>query len=532
MVEMSESAKKTSFQELIDEGDKLAKGGQHKEAIKIFKLALIMSKNLEKNDIAGLHIRLANAYHKIDDRDKYTYHYEAYLELFPQGQQSIFSRLAHSYFYIDSDKSIDYHNKALNIGISKYDSACKLFAMTKSSYYEQQDIKDESEYEVEQIRNNLFKNIKKYTWNKKDLKQDKKLTIGYFSSDCHAHTMMNYILPIWENHNKDKFNFVLFNGSEKDDSTTERIKKIGFKIVPIAKLNESELAKVIYENNVDILVDLGGYTHLRSYVHFYKPAPIIISYLGYLNTLGMKDVDYILTDRFSIPEDKKYLYTEKPLYMESGYQIFMEKNLPELTTSPYKTNGYITFGSFNCTSKFNDATIYMWAKILKEVPESRLLIYRTQLTRKIMKHLREKLEQRGIPSERLIFSAQKYDVHFKAYSLADISLDPYPFGGMSIAIETALMGVPTITLMGDGLQSRGAARINKSLNLEELNALCGDNYIQNAVDLSNNKQKLDELRTSLRDKIINSNIMSKHKEFTQELENNFLKVWKDFISSP
>ena len=218
---------KTSFNELSEEGDKLAKEGQHREAVKTFKLALIMSKNINKTDIAGLYIRIANAYHKLEDKDKYTYYYEEYLKLYPQGQQSVFSRLAHVYFYIDSDKSIDYHNKALNLGSSKYDSACKLFAMTKSSYYEQQDIKEESEFEVEQIKNNLFKNIKKYVWDAKKEKKDKKLTIAYLSSDCHAHTMMNYILPIWENHNKEKFNFIIFNGSDKEDSTVDRIKKIG-----------------------------------------------------------------------------------------------------------------------------------------------------------------------------------------------------------------------------------------------------------------------------------------------------------------
>ena len=78
----------------------------------------------------------------------------------------------------------------------------------------------------------------------------------------------------------------------------------------------------------------------------------------------------------------------------------------------------------------------------------------------------------------ITFSSRKYTPHFKAYSLADISLDPYPFSGMSIAIETALMGVPTVTLIGDGMQSRGAGRINHIIGLDELNAACGDEYIK------------------------------------------------------
>lgn len=529
---MTEAKTKSSFQELMDEGESLNNKGLYKEAIKVYKLALLMSKNIEKYQLAGLYIRLANIYYKLEDKDKATYYYEEYLKEYPQGQQSVFSRLAHAYFYIDTDKSIDYHNKALNLEVNKYDSACKLFAMTKSSFYDQQDIKDESEYEVEQIRNNLFKNIKKYKWDSKKFDKNKKLNIGYLSSDCYAHTMMNYIIPIWENHNQKEFNFFIFNAADKEDSTTERIKNIGFKIIPCAKLETLELAKLIHDNEIDILIDLGGFTHLKTYVNLYKPAPVIISYLGYLNTLGIKEVDYILADKFSIPEDKAYLYTEKPLYLDSGYQIFMEKTLPDLTDSPFKTNGYITFGSFNCTSKINDATIYLWAKLLKEVPDSKLLIYRTQITRKIIKYLKEKLEKRGIDLDRIIFSSRKFDLHFKAYSQADISLDPYPFGGMSIAIETALMGVPTITLLGDGIQSRGAGRINHVLNLDELSSECGDDYVRAAVNLANDKNKLENLRKTLRDRVNNSNLRQHPEVFVKELEDKYKKVWFDFINNP
>lgn len=528
---MSETKDKSSYQELVEEGEELNNKGLYKEAIKTYKTAMLMASKIERVQLASLYIRLANAYYKIEDKDKATYYYEAYLKEYPAGQTSVFSRLAHAYFYIDTDKSIDYHNKALNIEVNKYDSACKLFAMTKSAYYDQQDIKDESEYEAEQIRNMLFKNIEQYNYDDRKHKK-KKLNIGYLSSDCHAHTMMNYMIPIWENHNKEEFNFFIFNGSDKEDSTSERIKRIGFKMVSCAKLDLKELAKVIHDNNIDILIDLGGYTHLKTYVNFYKPAPVIISYLGYLNTLGMREVDYILTDRFSIPEDKSYLYTEKPLYLDKGYQIFMGKTLPEIEECPYKSNGYITFGSFNCTSKFNDMTLYMWAKILKAIPDSKLLIYRTQLTKNIIKNLKNKFKTRGIPLSRIIFDSHKFDVHYKAYSQADISLDPYPFSGMSIAIETGLMGVPTVSLLGEGLQSRGAGRINHVINMDELNASFGDDYIEKAVNLAKDKNKLEELRMSLREKIQNSDLCKKSLEFTQDLEEKYRKAWNDFISSP
>ncbi len=529
---MANETQNTSFQELMAEGQALYEKNQIIESVKVFKTALVMLKNREDINYANLCIRLANAYYKLDDKDKYSYYYEQYLTICPQGQTSVFSRLAHAYYYLDIDKSIDYHNKALNSELNKYDSACKLFAMTKSSFYSQQDIKDESEYEVEQIKNNLFKDIKKYIHDDKKKAANKRLNIGYFSSDCHAHTMMNYMLPIWENHNKEEFNFFIFNGSEKQDGTSERIKNLGFEIINIAKSTNEDIAKKIYDKEIDILIDLSGYTHLKSYALLYKPAPVIISYLGYLNTMGMKEIDYILTDRFTIPEDKAYLYTEKPLYLDKGYQVFTNDKIPDIKENPFKTNNYITFGSFNCSSKFNDTTIYLWSKILEKVPDAKLLIYRTRLTRNIIKHLKNKFEKRGVSLDRITFSSQKYSPHFEAYSLADIALDPYPFSGMSIAIETAYMGVPTITLVGEGMQSRGAGRINNILGLNELNAENGEDYIEKAVSLANNKEKIEELKNTLREKVNKSDLRQNIKDFVEDIEDKYIKAWEDFINSP
>ncbi len=530
---MTQDNNKTSFQKLSEEAKVLYDNNEFAEAIKLYKTALIMAgEKLDSNSLAGMYIRLANAYYKLKDIDKYTYYYEEYLKVYPSGQASVFSRLAHAYYYIDPDKSIDYHNKALNIEVNKYDSVCKLFAMIKSSFYSQQDIKDNAEYEMEQVKNTIFKNIIKYTHEEKKEVQTRKINIGYLSSDCHSHTMMNYILPVWENHNKEEFNFFIFNGSETEDSTTEKIKKTGIEIINCSKTEDAQIAKLIYDKQIDILVDLGGFTHLKSLCILYKPAPIIITYLGYLNTLGIKEADYILTDRYTIPEDKAYLYTEKPLYLDKGYQIFTEKNIPAISENPFKTNNYITFGSFNCTSKFNDLTFYMWSKILETVSGSKLLIYRTQLTKSIIKYIKSKFEKRGIPLDRIIFSSKKETPHFKAYLNADISLDPYPFSGMSIAIETALMGVPTVTLVGEGMQSRGAGRINHIIGLEDLNASSGDEYVKIAADLANDKQRLENLRTSLRDKINNSELKQNAVEFTRNLEEKYKKVFNDFINSP
>ena len=523
---------KSSFQELVNKGQDLYNKQDIEGAVKLYKSALLMSKDIDSVSLANTYIRIANAYYKLDDKDKSSYYYEKYLELCPAGQVSVFSRLAFYYYYIDADKCIDYHNKALNCEMNLYNSASKVFAMTKSDSYSQQDIKDETEYEAEQVRHFLFKNIKKYNHYDKKLNPERKLNIGYLSSDCRAHTMMNYMLPIWESHNKDEFNFFIFNGSETADATTEKIRNTGIEMVDCAKMSPEEIAKLIYDKEIDILIDLGGFTHIKTFAMLFKPAPVIMSYLGYLNTLGMPEVDYIITDRFTIPEDKAYLYTEKPLYIDKGYQIFTRKNIPDVKPCPFKENGYITFGSFNCSSKFNDTTFFMWAKILQQMPDSKLLIYRTKMTLSVIKSIKSKFEKLGIPQERLQFNNKPYTPHHNAYSFADISLDTFPFSGMSIAIETALMGVPTISLVGEGMQSRGAGRINHILGLDEFNTTYGDEYIKKAVALASDLNRLEELRNTLREKVFNSELKQNPADFTKNLEEKYKEAWKNFINSP
>ena len=158
---MSEEKNDVSYKALMDKGQVFFDTKEYKEAIKVYKLIQVMyGETLDEVSLASLYIRFANAYYCLEDRDKSTYYYEEYLKIYPQGQLSVFSRLAHAYYYLDADKCVDYHNKALNFETTKYDTTSKLFSMLKSSFYDQSDIKNESEHELEIIRNTFYKNVK------------------------------------------------------------------------------------------------------------------------------------------------------------------------------------------------------------------------------------------------------------------------------------------------------------------------------------------------------------------------------------
>ena len=527
--------KKDKAKEFEAIGDKNVEAGNSEKAIENYKSALsIVRQNDDKNTLGTLYIKLANTYYELKDIDNYVLFYEKYLELFPDGQLSVLQRLAYAYYFIDTNKSIEYHDRALLYDINDYDAVSIAFAMIKSSDYSQSEVLEEAEYLMTELKETYFSDIQKYysPEKKKSKDSDKKLNIGYLSSDCHSHIMMNYILPIWENHNKKKFNITVFNSSSTSDTTTAKIKSLGLNIIDCEKLEIPQLAQVIFDKDIDILVDLGGFTNLRSLVHFYKPAPIILSYLGYLNTLGIDEVDYIIANKFMLPKKFAKYYKEKPLYLPKEYQVFEPStNLLEQTVCPFEKNGYITFGSFNCVSKLSNKLIRLWVKILQNVPNSKLLIYRTGMSKTVIKRLSAEFERHGVSKDRIEYNTTTYFPHFKAYELADVSLDSYPFSGMSICLETALCGVPTVTLKGEALQSNGAASVLNSCGLSSFIAVNDEEYIEVATRLAKNSAYLQQLRGELREIVRNSPICTKHKEFTRSLERKYRKIWKEYCEN-
>ena len=154
------------------------------------------------------------------------------------------------------------------------------------------------------------------------------------------------------------------------------------------------------------------------------------------------------------------------------------------------------------------------------------------MTPRIIRRVKDKLKEYGADLTRVIFETKKLPQYHNAYSLCDIALDTYPFSGMSICIELALMGVPTVTLVGKGMHSRGVGRINKVLGIEDLNAQNYDEFIEIAKRLSENKERLEYLRNNLCNMIKNSPIISGAQEFTKDLEEKYKTAYEDFINSP
>ncbi|MDR2976568.1 MAG: hypothetical protein LBV19_04580 [Streptococcaceae bacterium] len=534
---MDRECKDSIYQKKLKLADDSFSAKEYLDAITLYNELFSYLNQDYRNDLGELNRKLADCYYALEDWTQARKFYEHVLD-YTDKNAAVFSRLASLYYAYDIEKAIPYYKASLSLKANEANLGNLCLSVLKSDKYDQAKIKEEIERAVNFIRPYVVGRQRPYEEIKREKLPGEKLNIGYLSSDFYAHAMMEFILPLLEHHDQESFNFTLYSCNKKNDATTERIKATGIRFTDVSDRTGAQIARRIYNDRIDILVDLGGHTHAcRVNALFFTPAPIQMQYLGFVNTLGMKEVDYIWADEFVIPREKAALYTEKPFYLKSGMHCFdfnfPAQNIPAAKALPLLKNGYLTFGSFNDMSKISYSTLDLWAALLHRVDHAKLLIYRTKDLGPDKKDwfVRE-FQKRGIGKERLILSNEKFASMFSAYSLADIGLDPTPYGGLTITIEQAYMGLPTITLVGEGMQSRGSAAVNRALHLEEeLNASSKEAYISKAAALANDIVKLNAIHEGLRNNLVNSTLFTEGQRFAQEVEEGYRRIWTEYIES-
>ena len=529
---MQEILSKEEFNVQLGIADSKSNQGQYDEALDLYEA--LLKKTEDSLQIANIYNKIANIYYNKKDFNNAILGYENLLK-YRNGNASIFNMLGYLYFYKDYDKSIEYYLKGMEDVPDLKNFTMLTQVMIKSVQYSQRDLKRVFEKYIDYFRPHILCEAKPYTYNPKSFDRNKRLKIGYFSSDFYNHAMMSFVLPIIENHNREKFDIYLFNKNDKFDVVTQRLKNASTYFMDCSKMENSEIARTIHDAGIDILVDLSGYTHIKDaiWVLLYKPAPVIAQFLGFLGTYGMKEVDYIIADKLTIPHNVAKYYTEKPMYINGGMNKFAfqipDRELPPVTPLPYEENGYITFGSFNAMSKINFQTVTLWSNVLKAVPNSKLLIYRTQMEQRDIDRFTKEFKQNGIDLNRIIFDKEPTpNSHMNSYLKCDIALDPIPFSGLTITIEQNFMGVPVLTTPGETIASKGTARVNKALGLKNFIAKNEKDYVKKAVKISKDIKKLRFLRNNLRQITEKSYICSGFKKYSAEFEKEYIKAWKKF----
>lgn len=366
------------------------------------------------------------------------------------------------------------------------------------------------------------------TFDNRSKDPEKKLRIGYLSSDFRTHVVSLNLLPLISNHDHKNFEIFLYSQSKNDDLMTQGLSEFSDHFKCINTMNDEEVAHLIEEDEIDIFVTLAGrFDENRPLVATYRPAPIQVSFHD-CATSGLAAMDYYLTDSIIHPLATKEKFTEQLYRLPTYYQYPTHNGLPNINESPLIQNGYVTFCCFNKPEKIGEEVIQLWSRILKLIPNSRLLLkYFNHYSEPLMrKRTIERFAKQNIDGDRLILDAalDKQVEHLTLYNRADIALDPFPFNGATTTFEALNMGVPVIALEGDHFVSRVATSLVTHIGHPEFSAKNYDQYIEIAQELTKNAEKLNLIRQKLRQELLDSPLCN-GLEYANNVELAFRDMW-------
>jgi predicted O-linked N-acetylglucosamine transferase (SPINDLY family) len=335
-----------------------------------------------------------------------------------------------------------------------------------------------------------------------------------------------FLAHVLEAHDRGQVEVFCYSNSRQADAVTARIRAAADCWREIHALSDEQAAELIREDGIDLLVDLAGHTgDNRLPLFALKPAPVQVTWLGYPDTTGLREIDYRITDAWADPPGRSdELHTEKLVRLPHGFAAYEPQEVaPEVAPLPAEANSFVTFGSFNNFNKLTDECLEVWARILEAVSTARLLLKCGQFDDPAM---REEMLAR-FPSGRLeLVGAQAGQAeHLAQYARVDVALDPFPYNGATTTCEALWMGVPVIALAGN----RHAARVGLSMltrvGLADLVATSQDEYVANAIELAADLSRLRTLRARLRD-MMRSSPLTDGRQLAVELQAAYRDMWR------
>lgn len=340
---------------------------------------------------------------------------------------------------------------------------------------------------------------------------DRRLRVGLVSGDLGEHSVGFFLQNLLENLDPDRLEVFAYATVDRKDALNERLRRAipHWRDASQAKMDDRALAQQIRADGIDILIDLAGHTAKnRLPVFAWKPAPVQVSWLGYLGTTGLAAMDYILADSWALPEGEESQFTETPWRLPESYICFSPPDLPvEVGALPALGKDSVTFGCFNNLNKIGEEVVACWARVLQAVPDSSLYLKSRSLgSPEVRERLAASFASFGIGTERLLLAGQfnSHEEHFRAYHQVDIALDPFPYPGITTTVEALWMGVPVLSLKGQRFISHQGETILHNAGLTQWIANDVDEYVAKAAAFANDLPALAALRAGLRPQLLAS----------------------------
>jgi predicted O-linked N-acetylglucosamine transferase (SPINDLY family) len=364
-----------------------------------------------------------------------------------------------------------------------------------------------------------------------DCTPNRRLRIGYVSPDLREHAVGRFMLPLLRNHDHEQFEIACYSDVAAEDSLTAQLKPLADRWVRIVGMSNEEVAELIRRDQIDILIDLAAHTPgNRLLVFARQPAPVQATYLSYPSTTGLKTIQYRITDPYlDPPDDANPVYSEQSLRLPDTYWCY-EPGIPapDVGPLPALSNAHITFGCLNTFRKVNTDSMLAWARILRDVPQSRLILHVIEGSQR--QQVLELFHGADINADRIDFVGHvPLAAYMQTYQRIDIGLDPFPYTGGTTTCDALWMGVPVVTLAGRTAVHRGGVSILSNLGMPQLIAQSIDQYVQIATPLAGDVGKLTEMRKAMREKMLHSPLMDAP-GFARGLETLYRSVWQKWCS--
>jgi predicted O-linked N-acetylglucosamine transferase (SPINDLY family) len=362
-----------------------------------------------------------------------------------------------------------------------------------------------------------------------DRSPDRPLRIGFVSADFSSHAVGRCLLPLLLAIDRSQVRVYLYSNMQLADALTEAVRARADAWRDITTLDDDVAALLVRADGIDILIDLSLHTADNRLLLFArKPAPVQVSYLGYVGTSGVSTIDYRLSDpQLDPPGADVSVYSEQTVRLARSYWCFHPVGLfPEVGPLPAQSGGGVTFGCLNNFCKVSSAALQLWAQVLGAVPGSNLLLHAPAGVD--VAAVRKRFEVADVDGERVQFVGQQgWQAYLETYNRIDIALDPFPYNGGVTTADGLWMGVPAVTLLGQNAVGRAGSSILTNANLPELIADSPQAYVRLAAALAADLTQLAALRSGLRSRMTVSPLMNAPR-FARDFEAALRQMWRDW----
>lgn len=353
-----------------------------------------------------------------------------------------------------------------------------------------------------------------------------RIRIAYLSSDFRDHPVAQLIVGVFEHHDRSRFEIIgLSTSPEAQEGMTQRIKHAMDAFHDVSSTNDADVAELLQRLEVDIAVDLNGYTRgMRLGILAPRPAPVQVNYLGYPGTMGSPHVDYIIADPTVVPASHEPFYSEKVARLPNCYQPndrarkIAEETLSR-TEAGLPPDGFV-FCCFNNSFKITPSIFDVWMRLLAQLEGSVLWLLGTNAT--VEQNLQREAEKRGISSDRLVFSPKiPHARHLARHRLADLFLDTPHWNAHTTASDALWTGLPVLTCEGQTFASRVAASLLRAVNIPELVTGSIEDYEALALKIASDPNLLTSIKEKLARNIPNAALFDTEK-YTRDLESAYI----------